>query len=100
MGGCALGLFPRKDLAEDARLPAEPVAPFSGVTLAINVATEPEVAEYLAAARSAGARILKPATRADWGGVSGYFADIDGHPWEIAWNPYFPIREDGSVEIP
>ena len=50
---------------------------------------------------TAGATVLKPATLADWGGTSGYFADPDGHPWEkIAHNPAFPIDEDGRVRIP
>jgi uncharacterized glyoxalase superfamily protein PhnB len=44
--------------------------------------------------------LLKPATLADWGGTSGYFADPDGHPWEVAHNPGFPIDEDGRVRIP
>jgi uncharacterized protein len=48
---------------------------------------------------TAGARILKPATRTDWGGYSGYFADPDGHPWEVAYNPTFPIDEDGHITI-
>lgn len=62
--------------------------------------SDAEVAECLALARAAGARILKPATRADWGGVSGYFADLDDHVWEVAHNPFFPFRADGSLDIP
>lgn len=100
LGGAALGLFGREALAADANLPTAPRQAFNGVTLAINVASEAEVAECLSAARSAGARILKPATRAEWGGLSGYFADLDGHAWEIAHNPFFPIRDDGSIDIP
>lgn len=95
-----LGLFPRHDLAEDAHLPAEPRAPFGGITLAINVETPGEVALYLAEAVAAGGTLLKPATVADWGGTSGYVADPDGHPWEIAYNPGFPIDPDGRVRIP
>ena len=94
-----LGLFPIEHLAADANLPAQR-ARFGGVTLAINVETESAVAAALAAAVSAGATLLKPATRADWGGVSGYFADPDGHPWEIAFNPGFPIDSDGRLRIP
>jgi catechol 2,3-dioxygenase-like lactoylglutathione lyase family enzyme len=95
-----IGLFPWDELAEDARLPAEPRARFGGITLAINVETPDEVATALAAAVAAGATLLKPATVADWGGTSGYFADPDGHPWEIAYNPGFPIDADGRVRIP
>lgn len=95
-----LGLFGRAELAADAALPVEPRAPFGGITLAINVETEAAVEAGLAAAEAAGGRILKPATRMDWGGFSGYFADPDGHPWEIAYNPEFPIGEDGRITIP
>jgi catechol 2,3-dioxygenase-like lactoylglutathione lyase family enzyme len=96
----SIGLFPWDELAADARLPAEPRARFGGITLAINVETPDEVATALAAAVAAGATLLKPATVADWGGTSGYFADPDGHPWEIAYNPGFPIDADGRVRIP
>ena len=98
--GSYLGLFGREALAEDAALPPEPTAPFGGITLAMNVAAEVEVDAALDAAVAAGGRLLKPATRADWGGLSGYFADPDGHPWEIAWNPSFPIDEAGRITIP
>jgi len=98
--GSYLGLYPRDELAADAVLPAQPTAPFGGVTLALNVATEDEVGAALAAAEAAGARILKPATRAEWGGLSGYFADPDGHPWEVAHNPSFPLDAEGRVTIP
>jgi hypothetical protein len=96
----SLGLFPWDELAADAALPAEPRAPFGGMTLAINVETPAEVAACLEAAVGAGGTLLKPATLADWGGTSGYFADPDGHPWEIAHNPAFPIDPDGRVRIP
>jgi catechol 2,3-dioxygenase-like lactoylglutathione lyase family enzyme len=94
-----LGLFGREALAQDARLRSEPRAEFGGITLAINVENEEAVTAALEAAVTAGARILKPAERQDWGGFSGYFADPDGHPWEIAYNPSFPIGEDGRITI-
>jgi hypothetical protein len=95
-----IGLFPWHELAEDARLPAEPRAAFGGITLAVNVDAADDVALALDAAVAAGATLLKPATEMDWGGTSGYFADPDGHPWEIAHNPHFPIDPDGRVRIP
>jgi catechol 2,3-dioxygenase-like lactoylglutathione lyase family enzyme len=95
-----IGLFPWDELAHDANLPPEPRAPFGGITLAINVESPEAVAAGLDAAVAAGGKILKPATVADWGGTSGYFADPDGHPWEVAHNPGFPIGEDGRVRIP
>jgi catechol 2,3-dioxygenase-like lactoylglutathione lyase family enzyme len=96
----SIGLFPWGELAHDANLPADPRTRFGGITLAINVETPEAVAAGLAAAVAAGGTLLKPATVADWGGTSGYFADPDGHPWEVAHNPGFPIDEDGRVRIP
>lgn len=94
-----LGLFGREPLARDAGLRSEPTAEFGGITLAINVESEAAVDAAFEAAEGAGARILKPAERADWGGYSGYFADPDGHPWEVAYNPSFPIGDDGRITI-
>jgi catechol 2,3-dioxygenase-like lactoylglutathione lyase family enzyme len=95
-----LGLFDRDDLAKDAALRAEPRAEFGGITLAICLESEAAVDAAFVDAVAAGARILKPAERAEWGGYSGYVADPDGHPWEIAHNPSFPIGEDGRITIP
>lgn len=94
-----VGLWGREDLARDAGLRSEPTAEFGGITLAINVENEEAVTTALEAAVTAGGRILKPGTRMDWGGFSGYFADPDGHPWEVAYNPTFPIGEDGRITI-
>lgn len=98
LGGIVLSLYNRAALARDARL--EPGEGFGGVVLAYNGRDKEEVDDTLAAAEAAGARILKPAEEVFWGGYSGYFADPDGHPWEVAWNPHFPINEDGSIELP
>ncbi|HYD99633.1 MAG TPA: VOC family protein [Alphaproteobacteria bacterium] len=100
LGGIALSLYPRPLLAEDARLADAGPAPFGGIALAYNARTKAEVDAVLAKAVAAGAALLKPAQDAFWGGYSGYFADPDGHPWEVAWNPGFPIAEDGSVRLP
>ena len=97
--GAYLGLFSYASLAADADLPSEPRAPFGGITLAINVEAEQAVTDALDAAVVAGGTLLKAAERMDWGGFSGYFADPDGHPWEVAFNPFFPIRADGSITI-
>jgi uncharacterized protein len=59
-----------------------------------------DVDSVLGEAEAAGAKILKPAETAFWGGYSGYFSDPDGFPWEVAWNPSFLIAEDGSIKIP
>ena len=95
-----IGLFPWDELAKDANLPPDRTRRFGGITLAINVESPEAVTAGLDAAVAAGGTLLKPATFADWGGTSGYFADPDGHPWEVAHNPGFPIDKDGRVRIP
>ncbi|MDO8421112.1 MAG: VOC family protein [Parvibaculum sp.] len=98
-GGMALGLFSRASLAEDAHM-KDSGAGFGGITLAQNVGSEEAVDQLLEEARRAGATILKPAQRVFWGGYSGYFADPDGHPWEVAYNPGFKLEADGSLRLP
>jgi len=98
--GSILGLFGWRALAEDAHLPAEPKTAFGGITLAINVESEEAVDAALEAAARAGGTIIKPAERADWGGYSGYFTDPDGHAWEVARNPGFPFKADGTLDMP
>jgi catechol 2,3-dioxygenase-like lactoylglutathione lyase family enzyme len=98
-GGTILALYNRVEFAKDAGLPAGS-ADSGGVALAYNVARREDVDIILAAASGAGARILKEAEEKSWGGYSGYFADPDGHPWEVAWNPGFVLKSDGSVQLP
>jgi catechol 2,3-dioxygenase-like lactoylglutathione lyase family enzyme len=98
MNGLVLALFPREQLAEDAKL--DPAGSgFGGFTLAHCVRSMAEVDEALALAERAGARILKPAQDAFWGGYSGYFADLDGNPWEVAWNPHWTLGVDGRIAL-
>ena len=99
LGGAALALYGHDDLAADALRPAVLAPAFRGVTTAINVASADEVDAALAAAAAAGATIAKPGQRAEWGGYSGYFADPDGHLWEVAHNPYWPL-DDGRPAGP
>lgn len=101
-GGVVLALYPRPNLAADANLPDRRGAwkEFGGITLAHNVRERHEVDAALEHAASVGGRILNPAADTEWGGRSGYFADPDGHPWEVAWNPGFPFAEDGSLILP
>lgn len=98
-GGMALALYPRHELAKDANLTADGQG-FSGIALAYNAREREEVDSVLSEARVAGARLLKPAQNAFWGGYSGYFADPDGFLWEVAWNPSFSMAADGSIQIP
>jgi uncharacterized protein len=98
-GGLALALFPRNELAKDAQV-ASAGQGFAGITLAYNTRARAEVDSVLAEAVAAGATLVKPAEEAFWGGYSGYFADPDGFPWEIAWNPSFSVATDGSLHLP
>lgn len=98
-GGVVLALFGREALAADATVSAAGNG-FSGVALAHNVPDEADVARVLGEADRAGATILKPSQKAFWGGTSGYFADPDGHIWEVAHNPFFPLDADGRVTLP
>ncbi len=98
-GNVVLGLYGRAALAEDANLTNDGQG-FGGITLAHNVRSREDVDATLAQAAAAGATILKAAEDTFWGGYSGYFADPDGHPWEVAWNPFWTLREDGSIELP
>jgi predicted lactoylglutathione lyase len=100
MNGMVLALFGWKALAEDATVADEGKPGFRGVTVAYNTRTREGVDEALAQAERAGARIVKAAQEVFWGGYCGYFADPDGHLWEVTWNPLFPLAEDGSVVLP
>ena len=98
LGGIAFALYPRDELAKDANVPSDGQG-FRGITLAYNTRHRDEVDYVLAQAEGAGARILKPAQEAFWGGYSGYFSDPDGFLWEVAWNPSFSIADDGSIRL-
>ena len=105
--GMILALYPRAELAKDAVVsdtnPARSDAPgqgFAGFTVSFNARSPEEVDQVLAEAKAAGAAILKPAQVAFWGGYSGYFADPDYFAWEVAFNPSFPIADDGSIHLP
>jgi catechol 2,3-dioxygenase-like lactoylglutathione lyase family enzyme len=99
MNGVALGLWSRESLAEDAGV-ADTDATFSGVSIAYNARDRAEVDRVLARAEAAGGRIVQPAREVFWGGYSGYFTDPDGHLWEVAWNPFWEVTEDGRVVLP
>ncbi len=99
-GGVVLALFGRADLAHDANLPDQPRGPFGGITIARNLPSKEAVDMAFEQALAAGARTLKAPRDVFWGGYSGYVADPDGHPLELAWNPFFPLKEDGSIDLP
>ncbi len=99
-GGIAVTLWGRDKLALDSGVTDERTADFSGVVLAHNVRSEAEVDEVIEAARAAGATVTRPPAKTFYGGYAGVFADLDGHPWEIAHNPGFPLAADGSITVP
>ena len=94
-----LALWGRDALAEDAQLPSAGSG-FRAIALAYNTRDRAEVDAVLAEAEAAGGRIVKPAHEAFWGGYSGYFADPDGHLWEVAWNPDWEVAAAGSIRLP
>lgn len=97
--GTLLGLFGRAALAADAGV-ADSRPGFSAVTLARNLASEAEVDEAFAHALSCGAKAVKKPEKVFWGGYSGYFADPDGHLWELAYNPFMENDADGFMQLP
>jgi catechol 2,3-dioxygenase-like lactoylglutathione lyase family enzyme len=97
-GGMVVALWDRDALAQDSGLPGarEP----GGIVLAHNVASPEEVDAVVAEAEAAGAGVTRGPGETFWGGYSGVFTDPDGHPWEVAHNPRWELRPDGSVRLP
>jgi uncharacterized protein len=99
MQGSVLALFGRDDLAKDQGRPGADLGT-GAITLAQNFATEAQVDAAYAAALAAGATALKAPEKVFWGGYSGYWADLDGHVWEVAMNPFWPLGAGGSLTLP
>lgn len=97
-GGIVLGLYPMNLLAEDAGVPSERSG-FSGITLAINAKSREELDELYLKVIVAGAKSLIAPRDTFWGGYDCYFADPDGHPWEIAWAPFWEFDDQGSLKM-
>ncbi|MEV7395569.1 VOC family protein [Aeromicrobium sp. NPDC092404] len=98
LNGLVLALWSRADLAADARVP-DTGATFGGMTIAFNTRSRDEVDEILGTVEAAGGTVLKRGEQQPWGGYSGYFADPDGHPWEVAWNPDWSIDDAGHTSL-
>ena len=96
LGPLGLALLPEEAFAREIGVSPGKTP---GILLAQNVRSPEEVARVLARAEAAGGRIVRPARKVFWGGTSGYFADPDGHHWEIAHNPYFPLAADGALQL-
>ncbi|KXK62827.1 glyoxalase [Micromonospora rosaria] len=101
-GGMAVVLWARESLAADAGVDEVDgsAAGHARIALAHNVRDRHEVDRVLASAVEAGATVTRPARETSYGGYAGYFADPDGHLWEIAWNPGFPLAADGTISVP
>ncbi len=98
-GGALLSLYPLESLAGDAGL-APARTGFSGMSLAINVESIEAVDAAFVTATAVGATILKAPASVFWGGYIGYFADPDGHTWEVAYNPEWPLDAAGLPQLP
>jgi hypothetical protein len=99
LGGIVLSLYPRKLLADDATVKDEATG-FSGITLAYNAKSEKEVEDVLEHVKKLGATIVKPAQKVFWGGYSGYFKDLDGHLFEVAFNPFWKLDTNDNLDLP
>ena len=97
-GGMVVALWSREELAADSGV--EDSGGWGGITLAHNVASPAEVDRVITEARSAGARIAREPAATFWGGYSAMFVDPDGHPWEVAHNPFWTLADDGSIALP
>jgi catechol 2,3-dioxygenase-like lactoylglutathione lyase family enzyme len=100
LDGFILALWRDRSLAADIGAASSDRGGFEAVALAYNARSHDEVDEVFASLAERGARIVKPPVETEWGGYSGYFVDPDGHNWEVAWNPFWPIREDGRIAYP
>lgn len=99
IGALVFGLFGEKELAEDIGIPFQKRQDYSGITLAQNLESESEVDRVIEVVRKLGAVILKEPQKVFWGGYSAYFKDLDGHIFELAYNPFFPLNAKGEIEL-
>ena len=97
--GLVFCLYPLQSLADDVTVDSQGQG-FRGVTLAYNVGNKNEVKQVLDYVENCGGKIVKPAQDVFWGGYSGYFADPDGHLWEVAWNPFWSLDNEGMLHLP
>jgi predicted lactoylglutathione lyase len=99
-GGIVLACWGAEALAAEAGFKPPAAGSFRGVSIAWNCETEKDVETVVAMAVAAGGVCLKTPQRAVWGGFHGHFADPDGHVWEVAHNPQFPLSPDGKPSLP
>lgn len=99
LNGTVFSLYPHEALAKDMNARAEKSGEYEGFALAHNARSKDEVDAIFARLKNNGATIVKEPEEAFWGGYSGYFRDPDGHRWEVAYNPFWTIREDGRISL-
>jgi uncharacterized glyoxalase superfamily protein PhnB len=99
-GQVTLAVYPIEAMARDAGVTIDAASRFCGVELAWNCYSPEDVDAAIERARKAGAVVAKPPQKTFWGGYSGHFADPDGHLWEVAHNPHFPLSSDGRMQVP
>ena len=99
LNGVVFSLYPHDALAKDMNASAKENGVYQGCALAHNVRSKEEVDAIFARLKKNGAKIVKEPEQVFWGGYSGYFSDPDGHKWEVAYNPFWTIREDGRVSM-
>ena len=99
LNGIIFGLFPHSELANDMKTLAQTLPGYRGFTLALNLRNKDEVDRLFAELRDKGVSIIKPPEQVFWGGYSGYFADIEGNHWEVAFNPFWSVLADGRMSM-
>ncbi len=99
LNGVIFGLFPHMELAKDMKMPVQTLPDYRGFTLALNLHSKEEVDLLFAELKRKGVTVIKPPEQVFWGGYSGYFADIEGNHWEVAFNPFWTILADGRMSL-
>ena len=99
-GAITFAVWPADELAKDAQAVTTRAPAFRGVALAWNCRSDAEVDAVIERARNAGGTVQKAGQKTFWGGYAGYFADPDGHLWEVAHNPGFQLTDDGRLTLP
>ncbi len=98
LGGIVLAIYPRQELAADVMI-NNSQSDFAGLTISYNAKSENEVDTVLKEVENLGATIIKPAQKVFWGGYSGYFKDLDGHLFEVAYNPFWELDENDNLKL-
>jgi|SRR5689334_1815519 len=98
LGGITLALYPRQELAKDVTI-AFQSSVFPGITISYNAKSEKEVDEVMEEVKRLGATIIKRAQKVFWGGYSGYFKDLDGYVFEVAYNPFWELDENDNLKL-